>query len=227
MEPRVRNGKLVQKLIFAAIAAIVGIAVVLTVISGVEINRTYSSMVEEELRVAVEQLNNEMSNVWDGDWSLADGSVYKGEENIMAEYEEIMDELKSRTGMEYSLVYGKTRMITTLKTKSGQKATGFDISDTVADQVLGKKQMMYMKSIPAGVDENFYCYYSPLLNEDGSAIGMVYAGRESDSVAATIRSIILQMVLISTLLTIALSIVGIVVCIVSGIVIFLKKKNTA
>ncbi len=69
MEPRVRNGKLVQKLIFAAIAAIVGIAVVLTVISGIEINKTYNSMVEEELRVAVEQLNNEMSNVWDGDWS--------------------------------------------------------------------------------------------------------------------------------------------------------------
>ena len=33
MEPKVRNGKLVQKLISAAVAAIVGIATVLTIIS--------------------------------------------------------------------------------------------------------------------------------------------------------------------------------------------------
>ena len=40
MEPRVRNGKLVQKLIIAAVAAIVGIAIALTIMSAVEINKT-------------------------------------------------------------------------------------------------------------------------------------------------------------------------------------------
>ena len=38
MEPKAKNGKLIQKLIIAAIAAILGISVVLTVISSVNIN---------------------------------------------------------------------------------------------------------------------------------------------------------------------------------------------
>ena len=211
MEIRERKGKLVQKLIIAAVAAIVGIATVLTILSGYEINKTYNDMVQEELNVAVEQLGSEMSNVWDGDWSVIDGDVYKGEENVMAEYEEIMDELKANTGIEYSVFYGKERMITTLKDSSGSKATGYNISDTVAGKVLTNKEQYFLKAVPAGATEQYYCYYAPLFNEDGSAIGMVFAGRESDSVAATIRMIIIQMVLISLIITIATSAVGIVV----------------
>ena len=54
MEPKVRNGKLVLKLIFAAIAAIIGISVVLTIISSFNINNVYDEMVEEELKIGAE-----------------------------------------------------------------------------------------------------------------------------------------------------------------------------
>ena len=211
MEPKVRNGKLVQKLIFAAIAAIVGIAAALTIISGSAITSTYNSMVQEELRTAVNQLNSEMSNVWDGDWSLIDGDVYKGEENIMEEYEEIMDEMTEENGIVYSLFYGKTRMITTMRGSDGKKATGYDVSDTVVSHVLNNKEVYFSNTVPAGFTEKYFNYYSPLLNEDGSAVGMVYAGRESSSVKATTRSIIIGMVIISVILTVILSTVGILV----------------
>ena len=103
MEARERKGKLVQKLIIAAVAAIVGVSIVLVIISSLSINNTYDEMVQEELLLAVEQLNSEMSNVWDGEWEYTDGVLTKGGENVMAEYEEIMDELKASTGVEYSL----------------------------------------------------------------------------------------------------------------------------
>lgn len=212
MEERVRNGKLVQKLIFAAVAAIIGIATVLTIISGIEINNTYTDMVEEELRVAVAQLNSEMSYVWDGDWSYVDGAVYKGEENVMAEYESIMDEMKSRTGVEYSLFYGKTRAITTMVDSSGKKATGYDLADSVYNTVVGGKVAMFIpKTIPAGAAEKYYCYYEPLYQSDGTPVGLVFAGRTSVDVTANIRSIITTMVVIAIVLTIALSTVGILV----------------
>ena len=94
MEVRERKGKLIQKLIFAAVAAIVVVATALTILGGIEVNETYKNMVQEELKVAVTQLDSEMSNVWDGSWSFVDGVVYKGEENVMAEYESIMDAMK-------------------------------------------------------------------------------------------------------------------------------------
>ena len=115
MESRVRNGKLIQKLIIASVAAIVAVSISLTVIGGISVTNTYKDMVEEELKLGVEQLNSEMSNVWDGDWAYTDGRVLKGEEDVMVEYEEIMDNLKAQTGIEYSLYYGAERVITTMK----------------------------------------------------------------------------------------------------------------
>lgn len=212
MEQKVRNGKLVTKLIVAAICAIIGISAVLTIISAVEIGNTYTSLVEEELKIAVEQLASEMATVWDGDWTMENGVVYKGGENIMEEYENIMDELKAKTGIDYSLFYGKERVITTMIGQNGGKATGYTISDTVANKVLSQKSEYYVeKTIPAGETENFSCYYSPMYNSDGSVVGMVYAGREYDSVENGIRRIVMGMVAISAILAIALSIVGLVI----------------
>ena len=114
MKPKAYNGKLVQKLIFAAVAAIIGIAVVLTVISGINITNTYNDMVREELRVAAEQLQSEMTYVWDGDWAYDNEVLTKGDVEVHDEYEEIIDELKDYTGLEYSVFYGKERVLTTI-----------------------------------------------------------------------------------------------------------------
>ena len=211
MEVRERKGKLIQKLIFAAVAAIVVVATALTILGGIEVNKTYKNMVQEELKVAVSQLDSEMNNVWDGSWSYADGVVYKGEENVMAEYESIMDAMKASTGVEYSLFYGKERAITTMVDSSGKKATGYNISDTVFSHVVTGKQDYYVQTTPAGVTGQYFCYYMPLLNDDGSAIGMVFAGRESDSVKTAVTDIIMKMVIISVFITIVISIFGIVI----------------
>ena len=211
MEARERKGKLVQKLIIAAVAAIVGVSIVLVIISALSINNTYDEMVQEELLLAVEQLNSEMSNVWDGEWEYTDGVLTKGGENVMAEYEEIMDELRASTGVEYSLFYGKERVITTLKDSSGAKAVGYNISDKVASTVLTNGQTYYAKMVPAGATGSYFSYYMPLKNDDGTIVGMVYSGRESDSVEAKIRGITIQMVLLSLLIAIGVSIVGILV----------------
>ena len=45
MEARERKGKLVQKLIIAAVAAIVGVSIVLVIISALSINNTYDDNV--------------------------------------------------------------------------------------------------------------------------------------------------------------------------------------
>ena len=156
METRVRNGKLVQKLIFAAVAAIIGVATVLTVMGGIKISDTYMQMVQEELSVAAAQIDDEMNNVWDGTWSYQDGILYKGEENVMAEYEEILDDLKSVTGLEYSIIYGKERVITTMKDSSGKKAIGHNISDSLYDTVVTKRQSYFAQAAPAGDPQEYY-----------------------------------------------------------------------
>jgi methyl-accepting chemotaxis protein len=179
------------------------------VISGIRTKDVYNDMVQEELKVAVKQLESEMNQIWDGDWNYVDGVVYKGEQDVTSDYETIMDDMKSKTGVEYSVIYGKERVITTLKTSSGSKATGVSLSDKVYDTVVKNKQDYYLKTVPAGASTSYYCYYAPLKNDDGTVIGMVFAARESRSVDSSINDIVAQMSIISIVLAILLSLVGI------------------
>ena len=208
MEQHEHNGKLVQKLIFAALSAIVGLAIVLTVICAVELTSTYHSMVEEELTVAGTHLASEMSSVWDGDWSYQDGVLYKGEQNVMQEYEELVDNLKKETGIEYSILYGKERVITTM-TENGKKLTGFEVSDEVYQNVVGNKQSLFIpNTVPGGATEKYYTYYVPLCQDDGTPVAMAYAGRKATDISRRISSIVVFMALLATVLTAVLSVVG-------------------
>lgn len=209
MDEKVRNGKVVVKLVIAAVAAVIGISIVLTVISGIRTKDVYNDMLQEELKIAVKQLESEMNQIWDGEWSYADGVVYKGEQDVTSDYETIMDDMKKETGVEYSVIYGKERVITTLKTSSGSKATGVNIPDKIYDTVVKNKQDYYSKTVPAGISTSYYCYYAPLKNDDGTVIGMVFAARESKKVDASIGDIIAQMAITSIILAILLSLVGI------------------
>lgn len=211
MKPKAYNGKLVQKLIFAAVAAIIGISVVLTVISGYNITNTYSDMVREELRVAAEQLQSEMTNVWDGDWAYDNEVLTKGGVEVHDEYEEIIDELKEYTGLEYSVFYGKERVLTTI-VEDGKRIVGFNASDGVINQVINQKNEMYTPNAsPAGASQKYYCYYCPLLQDDGTVAGMVFAGRGRDDVIGKISAIVATMSVISVILAVILSVIGIVV----------------
>ncbi len=209
MEIKARKGKLIQKLIFIAICGIVGLVAVLVIISGNLINHIYDNMIQEELRVAAEQLCSQINSTWDGDWSFDGTSIYKGEQNVMEEYQNVMDDLKSRTGIEYSIFYGKTRELTTLMV-NGKKITGFDVSDPLYEKVVGRKEGSYMPGAqPAGADQKYFSYYVPLEQPDGTAIGLVYSGRRMSDVKASVNKVLGILLIVSTLITVFLSIIAV------------------
>jgi methyl-accepting chemotaxis protein len=211
MEAKVRKGKLIQRLIFAAIAAIIAISAILTILSIVELKKTYNNMVEEELKVAAEHLQSEMNSVWDGDWSYDGTNLYKGEENVMVEYEELLDALHAKTGIQYSLFYMDERIITTLQ-ENGKRLVGFEIGAATKERVIQNKQEYYIPDASvAGTDIKYYSYYAPMFQSDGSIAGMVFAGRLGNDVQEAIQKAILTMVIIAVVLVAALSIFGFVV----------------
>lgn len=210
MEQRERKGKLVRKLVFIAVAAIVGIATVLVIISGFLINNIYNTMIKEELRVAAAQLKSQINSTWDGEWSFDGTNLYKGDQNVMEEYQNILDDLKKETGIEYSIFYGKTRELTTIIV-NGKRITGFDVSDGLYDHVVGQKLESYKPGgQPAGTDQRYYSYYVPLLQPDGSAIGLVYSGRTMTDVHTAVKRILYILVIVSLIITLMLSATGLI-----------------
>ena len=122
-----------------------------------------------------------------GDYTLAeDGSLMKGDLNISARTD-ILDGFVADEDAEVTIFYGNVRMATTLVDKTtGERIVGTTASDAVSNAVLsGKHYESYDLTING---ENYYAYYEPLYNGDGSVAGMVFVGMPSSDVNAFIRS---------------------------------------
>ena len=193
-----KKGRLVVRLMTIALIAVVIVAVLLTVVGVMSYSRMSKTMVEEELMVAATLIADEFENEWDGDWELnAEGRLTKGGEDIYDEYTGQMDELSEETGIEYTLFFGDTRMLTTLIDEdTGERMIGTQASDTVVQTVLGNGEEYFAENITIG-SEKYYGYYIPMTNSDGSIVGMTFSGRTSADVVAGSRTQLLMMILIA------------------------------
>ena len=204
-----KRKKLINQLIFIAVGAIVVVGVLLNLISGVEIAKTYKKLIKEELKATAEHLASQLDSTWDGDWAYNDGVLLKGEEAVFVEYEELMDELHSMTNIDYTLFYGDTGVITTLyKSNSNEKLVGTKASDAAISATLRGGQDYYADDLIIE-GQKYYGYYVPLKNLDGSIVGIVFSGRESQDVTYAIANIIILLTLITLVIIIAIIIAGI------------------
>lgn len=204
-EVKERKGQLITKVIFIAVGAIIAISLVLVIVSGVEIKKTYDELVSETLKTACEHLDSEMSNIWDGDWEYIDGHVYKGGQDVHDEYQKLINELKSKTGLDYTIFIGQTRRITTLTGTEGTDAAAAVISATLngGQEYLGKNLTIQGRK--------YYGYYCPTTNTDGKIAGMVFTGRLSEDISTNVTKIIVTMALIALVLVLAMAGLGLLV----------------
>ena len=204
-----RNKKLVASLVVMAVAITAVVALILTVVAAREVSSAYDEMVEEELVAATYLVQEMLEDEYDGDWTIEGEEVYKGGVNVQEEYTATLDEVSQETGIEYTVFYGKTRRITTIFDNStGKRLVGTDAGDAVISAVLNKGGS-YLASGNITINGmKYYGYYLPMKNSDGSVVGMVFSGREADSVNAHIRSIIIMMVVIAAVLLIITVVAG-------------------
>ncbi len=226
-----RKGKLVQSLMIIALGAILLSSVILTIIGVVKINNTYVSMIEEELKATAYHLKDEFSNEYDGDWGLTEdgllskGGVTQNEDKgitLNDEFTSQMDELKSNTSIDYTLFYGDTRIITSLMyAGTNDRLVGTKAGDAVINAVLKNgKTYLAQKIDIQGLQ--YYGFYVPLKNDDGTIVGMVFTGRPvADVTHALINAIILMggvtLVLFAIILVLAIILVKKVSPIMGGI----------
>ena len=121
-----------------------------------------------------------------------DGDLVKGDYNITQNVEKI-DTYTEGMDSVVTLFYGDTRKATSLVDHStGKRIIDTKASKEVADTVLDGQEYFSVNMVIN--DENFYSYYIPLNNPDGTVVGMVFAGvpsRDVDSFISAKRNNIL------------------------------------
>ena len=164
------------------------------------IQKAYYASFSEGLHAAVILLENQLSNEIPGDWSLSeDGQLMKGEVAIHDMYQDQLDDLNKKTDMHFTLFYGDTRYVTSMvDADTGKRMEGTKASDTVIDEVLRSGREYLTTNLQIG-GQDWYAYYLPLKNSDGTIVGMVFAGRDTSIVVANLkaasRAIVLTFVL--------------------------------
>ncbi|MCR5656371.1 MAG: methyl-accepting chemotaxis protein [Butyrivibrio sp.] len=206
--PVSRKKKLIVNIILIAIIAVFAVGLILNIISGFEINRTYKNLIKEELKATAEHLNSQLDSTWDGDWSYVDETLYKGEEPVFEEYESLMDELHAQTNVDYTLFFGDTRIITTLmKSDNSGRLVGTKASEAVISACLKGGEDYYASNLNIE-GKKYMGYYVPVKNTDGSIIGLVFAGRESEDVTSAITNIILLLSIITIVMVVIITLLG-------------------
>lgn len=209
-----RNGKLLVKQVAITIIAVILVTLVMAVYGISATTGIYNEMIEEVVRVACLEFRAELNVGKPGDLRMdADGSVYKGEVKITGN-NEVIDEMKRLTGLDYSIFYQDNRSATTLVDENGTRMLEGKASEQ-AKQCLLTGQEVYIPNAMLG-GKTYFMYYVPLVNSDGSVVGMLSTGRESTDV---MREISQQR---NTMILIALAFIVVVACI--GII-SIQKTN--
>lgn len=152
--------------------------------------------------------------VYEGDYHVAekDGVMYllKGAHPLNDDFA-IIDAIKEKTGVDITIFYQDTRVVTTILTDQGERATGTTANATVVEDVLkGGQPHFYTSTMVEGV--RYFSYYEPLYAADGTCIGMIFLGKPSAEVEGLIRNSLIPIIafgiltmLIACLLTIRFS----------------------
>mgnify|MGYP002623200161 CR=1 FL=1 len=136
------------------------------------------------------------------------GDVFKGDMNLSTDYE-MEDDIKAQSGTDVTIFWGDTRIGTSILDSSGARLIGTQASDTVIKTVLqGGNNYTSTGVVINGT--SYFVAYTPLTNDDGSIVGMAFAGKPSEKVEGQIMQTVIMVVLIALILGVACIIFGVV-----------------
>lgn len=186
--------------------------IVLTSFSSNVLQDSMKDEIKNSLKYVSASLIETYTNLYPGDYFTdVSGGIYKGKQNISGD-NRLVDSIKDSAGFDCTLYFNGMRMITTIKRqRDGARATASSPDEQVRQSVEFEGNTYFSDSLEIeGI--RYYAYYSPLYDNDGSIVGMVFTGKEYDSVQDQIQSQIMRIfifsgifILVSGLVTVIIS----------------------
>lgn len=200
------KGKIGQVLQMINIIPLLAFCAITVLLSYQWFSRAMHSEVRRELQYVARNINTLMETAYPGDYRLEGENalkLYKGETEITNAHQ-LVDRIKSDTDLEITLFYQDTRILTTLYNKSGARIIGTGAPETVIEDVLkGGEDRFYSNVLING--SNYFSYYMPIHNSDGTAVGMLFVGKPTADVDAAVQQSLYPLILTTICTTIAIS----------------------
>ena len=134
--------------------------------------------VELELQYVATTTQTLFNAAYPGDYELrGDKSfrLYKGDTDITQDYS-LIDEIHQDTGLDVTIFYQDTRILTTVLGTDGMRIVGTGAAEAILNDVLYTGNAKFYNNALVGT-ETYFSYYVPLRNSDNSVIGMLFVGK--------------------------------------------------
>lgn len=162
--------------------------------------KSFANALSSEVKKGLMDLSSTILTFYDqlypGDYQgvMQDGALYmmKGDHQINGDFS-IIDTIKENTGVDITIFYNDTRVITTLYDKNSERLIGTKVNAMVTKDVLENRQATFYPEVSID-DQNYYAYYAPLMNQDGSCAGMLFVARPTKSVYMSMWKSILPII---------------------------------
>lgn len=189
--------KLTTRLMVLGIVPLLLFGMLVLVITSDIIYGSLRDEVQYSLGILSDATRQAYDLLYPGDYSEDDGILRKGGQDVN-EWIQVMDARKKITGADYTLFYGDTRYLTTIRRADGSRVCGTKANQTVIDKVLIKGEPYFSDKILIN-DEPYFGYYIPIENSDGRIVCMFFTGRPRVDVMEEINRNILTVCLLEVL----------------------------
>lgn len=190
---------IVIKLIFMSVLPVIILGIVLTISGQSSLRKGIKNEIYEGLKTAGLAVQGAYDAAGNGDFTMLEsGNVIKGMFVVSGNYS-LADKLSSESGTEVSLYYGNKIIVTSITNDAGERiaeeVTNSDIKRTVLEH--GEEYFLEDTVID---NKHYYGYYLPIFNEDSSVAGMIFTGKDSAQVNATLTSDAVRMITLSVVI---------------------------
>ena len=196
--------KIKWKIVLVSVSIIVVLTLSIVSFTNFKVNDLILSKTTEELQNYSNMGLQLFDIAYDGDWSVIDGELYKGDVRINENYE-VLDDFTKGTSVQSTIFQNDTRITTNILDESGKRMIGTQASDEVIEQVLIQGKPYSGTADILG--KSAQTYYVPLKDSNDAIIGMWFVGIYTDVVSQTINATVIMIVLLAG----ALMITGIIV----------------
>lgn len=206
METKSKEGKrkktsLYYVLLKANITSVMVLALVIVIFSA----KSFADSMHEEVKNGLVDLNATISTLYDqvypGDFTTIEQEdglyLLKGGNQLNGDFA-IIDQIKKNTGIDITITYQDTRVITTLHNSAGERLVGTRVGAAVKKMVYEQGQPTFYPEVKIE-GKGYFAYYAPLKNSDGTIIGMLFVAKPSDHVNKLVRDAVMPIFLIGLL----------------------------
>jgi methyl-accepting chemotaxis protein len=201
--------KIKWKIVLVSAMIIALLTLPIVIFTNSEVNSLVFNQSDEELHNYSNMGLQLIDKSYNGDWSIKNGKLYKGDVQIN-ENHQVIDEFTEGTDVLATIFQNDTRVTTNVKDDTGKRMIGTQASEAVIEKVL--KQGEAYSGTADILGKSAQTYYTPIKDSSGAVIGMWFVGVYTDVVLAKINSVMVIIVALAAILLV----IGMVISYILG-----------